>query len=72
MAQVEPPGTPSDELGVFRDSTLSSNEKETVTDKLLGKDSKARTLAMDSSARKKETAKIEKMLLGKHREMQWP
>jgi len=49
---------------MFREATVKSAEKDSVTDKLLGKDSKARELATDSSARKREAEKIEKLLMG--------
>jgi len=61
----KPPPTPEDTMGVFPESTNASTEKESVTDKLLGKDSKARVLASDSSARKEEAQRNEKLLLGK-------
>jgi len=51
-------------MGVFPESTTASTEKESVADKLLGKESKARELATDSSARKEEAERIEKLLLG--------
>ena len=60
----KPPPTPEDTMGLFREVTTSGAEKESVTDKLLGKDSKARGLATDSSARKREAEKIEKLLMG--------